>query len=153
MNYIAIASPLLLIFVIASSIYAPNNKIPVRVGLVNGMLSELKKTPNGIASQTIYDKKRVDALPMKSSSDATIAALISASQQTGKVKVSSQTEIYLHLVFTTKLMRFKDDVEFLIDIENNLVQVRSESRTGKSDLGANLKRFKKLRELYLQIGN
>ncbi len=57
-------------------------------------------------------------------------------------KVESTKENYLHIIVTTKLMRFKDDLYFWWDPETEKLSMKSESRVGYSDLGANKKRLK-----------
>lgn len=54
----------------------------------------------------------------------------------------------LEAVATTPLMRFKDDVTITVsrDGERTKVVVRSHSRIGKGDLGANAKRIRKFQE-------
>lgn len=52
----------------------------------------------------------------------------------------------LHAVFKTSLFGFKDDVTFLLDAENSVVHVRSASRIGWFDLGANRKRVQTIRD-------
>lgn len=61
-------------------------------------------------------------------------------------KVIEQDGNYLHATFTSRWLRFVDDVEFLIDAEQ--IQVRSASRTGYSDFGVNRKRMEKLAQLW-----
>ncbi|MFK7778444.1 MAG: DUF1499 domain-containing protein, partial [Gimesia sp.] len=51
--------------------------------------------------------------------------------------------------FRSLCFRFVDDVEFLIDSGQNMIQVRSASRVGHSDFGANRKRIESIRRLYL----
>ncbi len=56
---------------------------------------------------------------------------------------------YIHAVFTSKIMRFKDDVEFRIQKDfssGSKVDIRSASRIGYSDFGANRKRMEEIRE-------
>ena len=53
---------------------------------------------------------------------------------------------YCHAVFTSNLFRFKDDVE--LQLEADSIAVRSASRAGHSDLGANRKRVERIRLLY-----
>jgi len=65
-------------------------------------------------------------------------------------KVKKQTDSYLHLVVSTKLFRFKDDVEFLISPDKKTISIRSASRTGFYDFGKNRQRIKKLRK-YLRV--
>jgi uncharacterized protein (DUF1499 family) len=49
-------------------------------------------------------------------------------------------------VVKTRVMRFRDDVQLLFLPEAQLIQVRSSSRLGVSDLGANAARIETLRE-------
>ena len=52
---------------------------------------------------------------------------------------------YIYAEFTSDLMGFVDDVEFYLDEKDSLIQVRSASRLGESDLGANRKRIEAIR--------
>ena len=61
-----------------------------------------------------------------------------------RVEVTESTETYVHAVFTTRLMKYRDDVEFLIDPDAHLIHFRSASRVGTSDLGTNRRRMKGL---------
>lgn len=53
---------------------------------------------------------------------------------------------FLQAVVKTPLMRFRDDVQLLFDEQAGLIQVRSSSRLGISDMGANRKRVERLRD-------
>jgi uncharacterized protein (DUF1499 family) len=48
--------------------------------------------------------------------------------------------------YTTRLLKFVDDVEFWFDPANEVIQVRSASRIGRSDLGVNRQRIEALRQ-------
>ena len=63
------------------------------------------------------------------------------------VTTTSESEDYIHFEFTSSFFRFVDDVEFLLDEESELVHFRSASRVGRSDLGVNRSRMKKITEL------
>jgi uncharacterized protein (DUF1499 family) len=52
---------------------------------------------------------------------------------------------YLRATFTTRLMKFTDDVEFWLDPAAGVVQVRSASRLGRKDFGTNRARVEALR--------
>lgn len=56
---------------------------------------------------------------------------------------------YLHATATTRIFGFVDDMEFLLDRENGVIEVRSLSRVGYSDLGANRKRIESIRDRLL----
>lgn len=52
-------------------------------------------------------------------------------------EIVASSERYIIAVATTRILRFKDDVEFLIDRAAGTISMRSASRIGDSDLGKN----------------
>ena len=67
-----------------------------------------------------------------------------------RTKLVEEDETYLHYEFTSLLLRFVDDVEFLFDDEAKTIHFRSASRTGYGDLGVNRKRMEQMRTLVEQ---
>jgi len=61
-----------------------------------------------------------------------------------------EDESYLHYEFTSLLLRFVDDVEFLFDDEAKTIHFRSASRTGYGDLGVNRRRMEQVRTLVVE---
>lgn len=59
--------------------------------------------------------------------------------------VRTRSEGYVHAVYTTPLLRFRDDFEARLDGGRDVIHVRSSSRVGRSDLGANRRRVEALR--------
>ena len=55
---------------------------------------------------------------------------------------------YVHAVFKTRLLRFRDDFEARLDADAGVIQVRSASRLGYSDLGANRRRVEAIRAAF-----
>lgn len=94
-------------------------------------------TPNCAVDTFAVTKSANDAIEM-------LASVIYSQPGTGIV---SQQQRYLHATFTSKIMGYIDDIEFLVSDDGKTVQVRSASRLGKSDLGANAKRLEKLHSL------
>jgi uncharacterized protein (DUF1499 family) len=68
-------------------------------------------------------------------------------QGMSRTKLVEEDESYLHYEFTSLLLRFVDDVEFLFDETTKTVHFRSASRTGYSDLGVNRQRMEQVRVL------
>lgn len=62
-----------------------------------------------------------------------------------RMKLVEEDEVYLHYEATSLLLRFVDDVEFLLDDETKTIHFRSASRTGYGDLGVNRKRMEQVR--------
>ena len=60
-------------------------------------------------------------------------------------KIVKSEADYLYAQYTTPLMKFVDDVEFWYDPVAQVIQVRSASRIGESDLGVNRKRIEAVR--------
>ncbi|WP_298918981.1 DUF1499 domain-containing protein [uncultured Algimonas sp.] len=107
-------------------------------GLVDGRLAPLPDKPNGVGSEAgTDDGKRVD--PLRTDKPGLKAAVT----KTGGT-ITSETDDYLSATYTSRLMRFVDDVEFRRD--GDLWQVRSASRVGHSDMGANRKRVAAIRD-------
>jgi uncharacterized protein (DUF1499 family) len=73
------------------------------------------------------------------------AALAVAQAFNWEIRLSSAEEGLIEAVDTTPMMKFKDDVTITVTTEagQTVVNVRSKSRVGKGDLGANAKRIRK----------
>jgi uncharacterized protein (DUF1499 family) len=102
-------------------------------------------TPNCVSSQAESVERRVE--PLQAGSDATEARerLTAVLNSLPRVAWQQASERVIHAQFTSRLMRFTDDVEFHITDEG-LIHVRSASRIGYSDLGANRARVEDLRQ-------
>jgi len=76
------------------------------------------------------------------------AKLIVILESTKRAEIISSTDNYIHAEFTSLIFRFVDDVEFYFDDQKPVIHVRSASRVGYSDLGANRKRIEALRQRF-----
>ena len=54
---------------------------------------------------------------------------------------------------TSRLLRFTDDVEFGLNQGEHVIDVRSASRVGRSDLGVNRKRIENIRSKFDEAGS
>ena len=112
-------------------------------GMVDGKLAPCPDKPNCVCSDTPTDHEhQIAALQLPPEG---LPTLIAAIQKTGGV-IQQQQAGYLAVTYTSSLFGFVDDVEFRQDADNPLLwQVRSASRVGYSDLGANRKRVEAIR--------
>ncbi len=125
---------------------------PNDLGVRDGKLKRMSKTPNCVSSQADLwagdaqqDYARIAPLPLVGSGPATLARLKNlVAAYPGAVVVKSEPD-YLYAIFNTRLMKYTDDVEFWFDPVAQVVQVRSASRLGRKDLGANRARIEALR--------
>ena len=67
-----------------------------------------------------------------------------AQQQDWQISVDDGN--FLQAIIKTPIMKFRDDIQLLFLPEDQLIQVRSSSRIGISDLGTNARRIKALRD-------
>jgi uncharacterized protein (DUF1499 family) len=67
--------------------------------------------------------------------------ILSILKSMGSNQIHESEKNYLHVIFTTKLMRYKDDVYFWWNPETKELHFKSESRTGYWDMNANRKRL------------
>lgn len=98
------------------------------------------RSPNCVSSRAEPSDAEHHILPLSGTTLARVRTVIEAMP---RVRIVEATDDYLHAVFTSALFRFKDDVEFEQDGPD--VHVRSASRVGHSDLGANRKRVEAIR--------
>jgi uncharacterized protein (DUF1499 family) len=117
---------------------------PTNLGVQTGQLASCPSTPNCVNSQSSDAEHRIEPLTYDSSSQEAMANLKTVIQSS-KAKAIASTDNYLYAEFTTPIMRFVDDVEFLLDKDAKVIHVRSASRLGESDLGVNRKRIETLR--------
>lgn len=61
-------------------------------------------------------------------------------------------ENHIHAEITSRVFGFVDDLDLIINIEQQIIHVRSASRTGYYDFGVNRRRVEKLRSLLKQHG-
>ncbi len=115
-------------------------KRPDNLGVKNGKLASCPGTPNCVSSQSDDPKFKIE--PLASATIAQVKSIVTGMERSNIVE---EKEDYLYAEFTSKLMGYVDDVEFYADKDANVIQVRSASRLGKSDLGVNRQRVEEIR--------
>ena len=118
------------------------------IGIDQGKLSPCPDSPNCVSSQSTDPSHYVDPLFFTDSRIDAKIRLLKIIESIPRTQIISHTDNYIHVEFTSLIFRFVDDVEFLFDDEHNLIQVRSASRVGYSDLGMNRKRIEALRQQF-----
>ena len=78
--------------------------------------------------------------------EAALAALVPVVTATPRTEVVEQSSDYLHATASSALFGFVDDLELYADPDHGVVQARSVSRLGDSDLGVNARRLSALQE-------
>lgn len=120
---------------------------PSKLGLVNGQLHPLKSnSQNSVSSFAETDAHKIAPINASPNPRQTFMRLAEAVKATAGATLVKQDGNYIHAEFQTPLLKFTDDVEFLLDEGNAVIHVRSASRLGVRDFGVNRKRIELLRE-------
>ncbi len=104
-------------------------------------------SPNCVSTQAQDDGHAIAPFRYRKSRAEAKEALKDILRTMPRTRLVEEDESYLHYEFTSLLLRFVDDVEFLLDDENKTLHFRSASRTGYGDLGVNRKRMEEIRSL------
>lgn len=127
-------------------------RAPTDLGARDGRLKPPSDTPNSVSSQAdLYPNHpqrayaAIAPLAYAGDADEALRRLAAVLLATPRCKLVTQHPDYLYAQCSTALLRFTDDVEFWLDRSAHLIQVRSASRLGQGDLGANRARVETIR--------
>ncbi|MEB3291620.1 MAG: DUF1499 domain-containing protein [Synechococcales bacterium] len=136
----AIAAPLPL-----AAIFHFSGKRPPNLGVQAGQLAVCPASPNCVSSQATDDGHQIAPIAWTGTAQEGVTKLKALVAAQPGAEIITETETYLYAEFTSSLMGFVDDLEFFVDPEQQVIQVRSASRLGESDLGVNRQRVETIR--------
>lgn len=114
-------------------------------------LAPCPKTPNCVSTQASNPNQRMEPLTYPCDLDTARTRLLALLSHEPRARVVETRPDYVHAVFTTLMLRFKDDVEFAFDAEKHLIHFRSASRVGRGDLGTNRRRMERLTTKFQEL--
>jgi len=116
--------------------------------------NDLKLCPHkpSCASSKAGDKHAIAPFQLKKSEPFNHQRFIVALTQLDGSMSITQDENYIHAGVSSRVFRFVDDLDLIIGIEQQLIHVRSASRTGYYNFGVNRRRVEKHRSLLKQHG-
>ncbi len=100
-------------------------------------------SPNCVSSEETREDFRVAPL---AATPQQWRALIATLRDRDDWSVTAEDDDFVQFVAVTPLMRYRDDVQLRYDAAAGLIHVRSSSRVGYGDMGANRKRVEALRD-------
>jgi uncharacterized protein (DUF1499 family) len=112
---------------------------PQNIGVQEGKLTACPDSPNCVSS---FETDEEHGIPPLTGNLEQIGSILQGLDQANIVSASDN---YLYAEFTSSLMGYVDDVEFMYNEATGVTHVRSASRLGHSDLGANRKRIEAIR--------
>lgn len=130
-------------------------KPPTNLGAKDGRLAPCPSSPNCVSSQADPADRTHAIAPLALEGDPARAwhALRDLVAGWERARIVAEQEGYLRAEFTTKLMGFVDDVEFLLDPGARVIHVRSASRLGHRDFGVNRERVEAIRGRFAAGGS
>ena len=126
--------------VLVLALFSLTSRRPDNLGVRDGKLAPCPSSPNCVCTQAADAQHRIEPIAFSGSPDEAKARLKAILAELPRVRIVSETDHYLHTEFTSRLFRFVDDVEFLIE-PGGVIHFRSASRAGRSDLGVNRARM------------
>ncbi|MDC1322946.1 DUF1499 domain-containing protein, partial [Pseudomonadales bacterium] len=103
-------------------------------------------SPNCVSSITDSGSHFIEPLVAVEDSQALIAAIKTSLEEDASFSIIESEPGYLRAEARTRLLGFVDDVEFQTRQDSSVVDMRSGSRVGYSDLGKNRRRLEALRK-------
>ncbi|MBL4820561.1 MAG: DUF1499 domain-containing protein [Gammaproteobacteria bacterium] len=112
---------------------------PQGIGILDGRLANCPDSPNCVCSFETRESHHIEPI------NATLADIQRTLLGMSGANIVRAESNYLYAEFTSTLMGFVDDVEFLFDPATGVTHVRSASRVGYGDMGVNRDRIESIR--------
>lgn len=148
---IALIAAVILLSLVAIYLFVlgQNSRSGNAPGLLQGMLRPCPDKPNCVSSEQPQDNAHY-VEPLYITDNDVAASMQSLREiiiaQGGTVKNAGST--YIAATFTSSLFGFIDDLEIRADASAGVIHLRSASRVGTSDLGANRKRVNLIKQSF-----
>ncbi|MGX5219909.1 DUF1499 domain-containing protein [Pseudomonas segetis] len=117
---------------------------PASLGVHAGRFEPCPSSPNCVNSQATDSEHGIAPLALNGDPAETQALLLQVIAEQPRATLIKAEGNYLRFEFTSAVLRFVDDVEFLVGMHQ--VEVRSASRLGYSDMGVNRQRIETIRK-------
>ena len=119
---------------------------PHNLGVQGNVLAACPASPNCVSSQGDDEQHRIAPLTFSGNPNNAFARLKLVLGQRGDTTIIEEKPGYLRVELRTTF--FVDDGEFLLDLQQSVIQLRSASRLGYSDLGKNRSRMEEIRRQF-----
>jgi uncharacterized protein (DUF1499 family) len=119
-----------------------------KLGIENGQLKACPTTPNCVSSQAKDKEHFIEPILITGSPLEAKKNILQTLKEFKQSKVKVVEDNYISAEFTSRILRFVDDVEFYFpDTKTRevIIHIRSASRMGYSDFGMNKKRIEQIR--------
>ncbi len=110
-------------------------------------------TSNCVVSKEADAEHKIEPLTYKSDRATAYADLLRVLAAVPRTVVTEKTDAYIRAESTSRIFHFVDDLEFYFPTDEKLIQIRSASRVGESDLGVNRRRLEQIRLALQDLSN
>lgn len=129
---------------------------PTDLGITDGRLKPPSPTRNSVSSQAMLhpghpqrDYAQITPLPFIAGDPAaSLQALQAMLSAMPEITLIEQRPDYLRAEARTRWLRFVDDLEFWVNPQAGVIEIRSASRLGSEDFGVNRERIERIRAGY-----
>lgn len=121
------------------------------LGVRGRELAPCPASPNWVSSFATDARHYIAPLAFSGVPDNAFAALKTILKRRGDATIIDEQVDYMRAELRTTF--FVDDAEFLLDRGNGVIQIRSASRLGYSDLGKNRSRMEEIRAQFARAGD
>lgn len=118
---------------------------PTDIGVSGGSLAPCPSSPNCVSSDAPEGEHYIAPLPMLGDAEAAWIRVREVVAATPRTTIVTDDGQYLHAECESALMGYVDDLELHLRPADGEIAVRSASRLGYSDMGANRDRVEDLR--------
>ena len=145
-----------------SMVKESQNNADWELALIDGKLAPCGEKPNCVSSMSSDEQFGVEGFqfsnePLRETASRLIgfqfsneptssfSQFVESLRQADGVELLRKTDNFAHLTYQSAIFGFTDDLQLLLAPDTGKVEVRSSSRVGSSDLGANRKRVEGIR--------
>ena len=122
------------------------------LGVKDGKLWVCPSTPNCVVSQGADESHAIAPIVYTGSREDARNWLIKVLGVVPRTEILTQTDDYIRVKSTSRLMGFVDDSEFYLPADEPVIHMRAAARLGESDLGVNRRRLEQIRLALQDLG-
>lgn len=113
--------------------------------------SPCPESPNCVSSQSTDNERFIEPLQYTGNLSDARQKIIEILKNKKRVSLERVETDYIHAEFRSLIFQFVDDVEFYFPHEESVIHVKSASRAGYYDFGANRRRVERIRTAFEKL--
>ncbi len=111
-------------------------------------LPPCRRTPNCVSTQATDPAKKMDPIAYGGSLEQARERLLRVLRAYPRTTIVQEGPVSIKAECRSRIFRFVDDVDFILDDREKVIHFRSASRLGRKDFGVNRKRMDEIRNRF-----